>query len=140
MKIVISTDNLILDAKLEEEAKLKDLSIPAAALDILNLHFGISPLSLSTKEIEEKVFNEVAEYVKENVNKEFDLHMASETFRNIAFLQPNGKPSALRARLGRTFNSMVGTGRFSEVTKVINANGKVKCSVKNRAALYIVRK
>lgn len=68
---------------------------------------------------------------------EFDLNMASDTYRKIEKVNA-GKPSAVKAQLGKEFNSKVGKRQFASVEQIF-INRKPKLTVSNRAAMYLIR-
>ena len=79
------------------------------------------------------VFKEIEEYISTlNINDEFELYDASETFRNIPMTK-EGKPNVNRAKLGRLFGQSIGKKPFENVERVYIANGNVKKSRYNKA-------
>ena len=48
-----------------------------------------------------------------------------------------GKPSAIKAQIGKEFNRMVGEKPFEKVEQIFE-NGKPKLTISNRAAMYRV--
>ncbi len=123
--------------KLVSESELLGVGISVLVEDILNKHYGlVSPDKLSDIEIEQKVFNELKEFVKNaKVDEEFDLNKASETYKKISMVY-DGKPRILKARLGKKFAKNIGTLEFANVQQVRNPNGEPKRTVSNRAAIY----
>ncbi len=112
------------------------VSISVLVTDILNKHYGlIEGDKLTDIQIEQRVFAEIKQFVKDApVNNEFDLNQASDTYRKISMVYA-GKPHILKARLGRKFAGLVGTGDFVNVEQVM-IHGKPKKTVENRAAIY----
>lgn len=119
------------------ESKEQDVSISGLVNDILNKHYGlVPPDTLTDLEIEKKVLDEILVYIKdESHTEEFDLNMASATFSKIDMIYA-GKPRILKARLGKTFAKLIGTGNYKYVEQVMLANGNPKRTVGNRAAVY----
>ena len=70
-----------------------------------------------------------------NINDEFELYDASETFRNIPMTK-EGKPNVNRAKLGRLFGQSIGKKPFENVERVYIANGNVKKSRYNKATMF----
>ena len=82
------------------------------------------------------VFKEIEEYISTlNINDEFELYDASETFRNIPMTK-EGKPNVNRAKLGRLFGQSIGKKPFENVERVYIANGNVKKSRYNKATMF----
>ena len=121
-----------------EEADRRNISISQLSVDIIAEYFGLSnEIKKPLTEILPIILNEVAEYIIKNpVGTEFDLLKASETFRKIHMVA-DGKPSANRASVGRSFAFWVKMGRdpFNKVRPVYTHNGKQKKSP-NRAQVY----
>lgn len=128
-----------LENELLSHSKSLGVNISSLVVDILNKHYGlIPPNSLSDIEIEKKVFDELKEYVKKaSTNDEFDLNKASATYTKIDMVYA-GKPLILKAKLGRKFAKIVGSGDFTNVVPVY-VNGKIKRTVGNRAAIYKIK-
>ncbi len=126
-----------LEDKLNNESEKQGVSISVLVNDILNKHYGlVPPDTLTDLEIEKKVLDEILVYIKDDSHiEEFDLNMASATFRKIDMIYA-GKPRILKARLGKTFAKHIGTGNYKYVKQVMLANGKPKRTVGNRAAIY----
>ncbi|CAI3410142.1 hypothetical protein CIRMBP1320_01024 [Enterococcus cecorum] len=115
-------------------AQSKDLSLNALILEVLENKF-LEKENMPVSELTNIVFKEVTSYVEQNTDKEFDLFVASETFRNIP-MTADGKPSPLRAQIGRSFANSVRSGRFElPIQKVKLENGKNKLSL-NNALVY----
>ena len=72
-------------------AQSKDLSLNALILEVLENKF-LEKENMPVSELTNIVFKEVTSYVEQNTDKEFDLFVASETFRNIP-MTADGKPS-----------------------------------------------
>ncbi|MBD5548315.1 MAG: hypothetical protein HDQ97_13090 [Lachnospiraceae bacterium] len=123
--------------KLNNESNELGVSISVLVNDILNKHYGlVPPDALTDLEIEKKVLDEILAYIKDESHiEEFDLNMASATFSKIDMIYA-GKPRILKARLGKTFAKLIGTGNYKYVKQVMLANGKPKRTVGNRAAIY----
>ena len=123
--------------KLNNESNELGVSISVLVNDILNKHYVlVPPDALTDLEIEKKVLDEILAYIKDESHiEEFDLNMASATFSKIDMIYA-GKPRILKARLGKTFAKLIGTGNYKYVKQVMLANGKPKRTVGNRAAIY----
>ncbi len=133
----------ILEQKLQEEANKANVTISTLVVDLLNHHYGLVPAHSKTNvELRKIVFAEITEFIKTlPVGKEFDLNKASKTYENISMVYA-GKPSAIKAQIGREFYSKC-VAKIEPFDKVVQArlpNGKLKLTVKNRAALYIKTK
>ena len=128
-----------LEKCLDEESKKRGIYVSALVQEILNKHYGlIPPYAKTDAEIEEQVFIELRDYVKRAAvgdgDVEFDLNKASDTYRELE-MSYAGKPSILKANLGKKFAGMIGSGDFANVEQV-RINGKLKRTVANRAAIY----
>ncbi len=130
----------ILERKLQEEANKANVTISTLVVDLLNHHYGLVPAQSKTNvELRKIVFAEISEFIKTRpVGEEFDLNMASKTYEHISMVYA-GKPSAIKAQIGREFNSkcVAKIEPFGKVVQVRLPNGKPKLTVKNRAAIYI---
>lgn len=126
-----------LDICLESEAKKKGVSISALVTDILNTHYELIPsTSLSLTEITKKVYDEVEAYVSTHpVNVPFDLLSASETFAKIEMVS-KGKPSAIRARIGKSFSQQIGSYPFDNIEVARKPDNTPIKSPKNNALMY----
>jgi hypothetical protein len=125
-----------LEQKLEEEAQTLGISVSALVNEKLSSLYGIGsnkqlPISVLTN----KVLEEIKVYINTpGVPKEFDILTVSKTFKNIE-MSCNGKPSAVRAQIGRNFKNQIGHGDFSNVRRAYHDNKKPKLS-KNNAIVY----
>lgn len=132
--------NQILEQKLQEEANKANVTISTLVVDLLNHHYGLVPeYSKTNVELRKIVFAEITEFIKTwPAGEEFDLNMASGTYENISMVYA-GKPSAIKAQIGREFNGkcVAKIEPFDKVVQVRLSNGKPKLTVKNRAAIYI---
>lgn len=130
-----------LEKKLINEAEQLEVSVSILVNDLLNKHYGLIPAtSLSNLELRKKIFKEISDFVtKQKPGREFDLNVASETFKHIEMVYA-GKPSIIKAQIGKEFNNRyVGlVDPFINVKQVKLENGKPKRTVGNRAAIYIV--
>ena len=130
-----------LETKLKQESGRFGISISTLVVDALNDYYGLKlPNTKTEAELETEVLKEIEAFVKDpkNINKEFDLNMASPTYSQISMTH-NGRPKIIKARIGRTFAKKVGVVLpFLNVEQVFLDNGKLKRSTGNRAALYIV--
>ena len=132
-----------LEAKLNHEAKAKNVSVNTLVIDALNSYYGLlGPNTKSETELISAVFEEIAAYVNDpdNFGTEFDINSISDTYSKIDMTYA-GKPKAIKARIGKAFAKKVGkSGDFENVTPIYLPNGAVKKSRWNRAALYRVLK
>lgn len=126
-----------LENKLNSESNRLGVSVSALVNDILNKHYGlVPPDALTDVQIEQKVLDEIQNYIKDpSHTNEFDLNMASTTYSKIDMIYA-GKPRILKARLGKVFAKLIGTGGYLYVEQVMLGNGNPKRSVNNRAAIY----
>ena len=119
--------------RLTDEAEKKGVTVSQLVGDILERHFELAKPGRSITELTVDVLKEVEEYIqKDDVNR-FDLLAASETYRNIEMFS-GGRPSTVRASIGRSFAGRIGTGPFKNIRKCI-VNGKQKLSA-NNALVY----
>lgn len=120
---------------LETEAKKNGVSVSLFVTDLLTDYYGLSQKSTPTiTQLTSTVLKEVEEYIKKSKGViEFDLNIASDTYRNID-MTCGKKPSTVRASIGRSFTSKIGKAPFANVRKCI-VNGKQKLSV-NNALMY----
>lgn len=124
-----------LQAKIDADCAVLGVNDNVLVLDILKKHYGlVPPDTLSDVEIEQRFFKELVAYVKGNPTDEFDLNVASATYRNIDMVYA-GKPRILKATLGKKFAKRLGKDEFVNVEQVL-INGKPKRTVGNRAAIY----
>lgn len=122
---------------LNKDAETYGVSISALVSDILKQYYGlISNNSMSETELTAKIFNEIKAYVDNlESGKEFDLSRASETFANIE-MSYKGKPSIIRAKVGKNFARNIGANDFKEVYVQHRRDGKIKRN-SNNAAIYV---
>ena len=120
------------------EASNRNISVSLLSVDIMSEYFGLSTVvKKPLPEILPKIMDEVAEFINKNaVGEEFDLLRASATFREIHMVA-EGKPSANRASVGRSFAAKVkmGVSPFNRVEPMFTDAGNLKKSV-NRAQMY----
>ena len=137
MRIQFYTDD-DLSMKINEDVEKLGVNSNAIVIDILTRHYGLIPATkLSNVELRTKVFSEIEEFVKKKKDSEgFDINEASETYRKIEMVYA-GKPSAIKAQIGKEFNRMVGKKPFEKVEQIFE-NGKPKLTISNRAAMYRV--
>lgn len=129
-----------LNAKIEEEAKQLNVSVSKLVVDLLSAHYGlIGQQALTFTELCSLVFDEVEAYISNpNSDPEFDLLSASKTFEKIGMVCV-GRPSAMRAQVGKAFAQQIGTpGQFENVAIVRRANGKVKKNINNATVYRII--
>ncbi len=129
-----------LEKRLEADALDQGITTSAMVNDILNRHYGlIPPSSMSDIEVGKKVWEELRRYVRNAPQgKEFDLNEASPTYRKIEMVYA-GRPRILKAKLGKEFAAKIGEEEFRNVEQVRAANGLIKRTVCNRAALYRIK-
>lgn len=127
------------EEKLNSEASRQGVTVSVLLRDIINKYYGlVGPNTLTEAQIENRVFNEIADYIANNKDAEFDLNKASLTYEQIDMIYA-GKPKVVKARIGKKFAQEIGKpGRFEDVRQVFLPNGKLKRTVKNRAAVYCV--
>lgn len=124
---------------LNHDAMKLGVAVSTLVTDILKKHYGLVPITaLSESELNAKVFDEVKSYISVlKSGDEFDLCKASETFGNIEMAYA-GKPSVIRAKIGKCFAKTVGTpGDFANVSVKLRPDGKIKRN-QNNAAIYFV--
>lgn len=136
------------DAKLadmlSQDATHKGVSESTLITDILNEYYGLSvKSSISVTSLTKTVLDEVEAYVKNlSVGDKFDLNTASATYRDIEMAQFKGQtktPKTVRASIGRSFVSKIGTAPFANVQKstYIDKDGKTKQNLSvNNALIY----
>lgn len=137
-RIQFYPDESLIEALNEDATKL-GVAVSTLVTDILKRHYGLVPnTTLSETELNAKVFEEVKAYISAlKPGDEFDLHAASKTFANIQMVYA-GKPSMIRAKIGKSFAKAVGTpGDFVQVSVKLRPDGKIKRN-KNNAAIYVV--
>ena len=128
---------------LSQDAKNKGVSESTLITDILNEYYGLSvKASESLTSITTAVLQEIEQYVKTQPPGEFDLNMASATYRGIEMAEFKGQkktPKTVRASIGRSFASKIGNTPFSNVRKAVfrdkNGNLRQKLSI-NNAMMY----
>lgn len=128
-----------LEARLISEAELNGVSISQLVTDVLNEYYNLNKSGQKTvTQLTKDVLKEVAEYT-ENQPKgsKFDLLAASPLYQNIPVTY-SGKPSAVRASIGRSFAASIGKGDFVNVRKAVGKNGKQELSVNNALIYEIV--
>lgn len=135
-RIQFYPDNKLLQS-LNDDAVRLGVAVSTLVSDILKRHYGLVPESTrSESELTSIVFDEVRDYVGNHSRGDvFDLLNASPTYAQIEMTYA-GKPSAVRAKIGKAFARNVGSGNFPQVS-VNRVNGKIVNSV-NNAATYIV--
>ncbi len=127
-----------LKERMEVEAENRGVSLSQLSIDILTEYFGLA------KEIKKplpallpQIMDEVAAFINKNdIGTEFDLLKASDTFKAIHMVA-EGKPSANRASVGRSFAARVkmGVQPFNRVEPMYTDGGNLKKSA-NRAQMY----
>lgn len=123
--------------RLNEEATKSGASVSKFVTELLENYYGLSKNpELTITQLTTKVLNEIELFLKENEEKgrvEFDLNMASGTYRQID-MTCGKKPSMVRASIGRSFVSKIGKPPFANVRKCL-VNGTQKLSL-NNALVY----
>lgn len=125
-----------LEEKLRHDAEVSGASVSSVVNAILEEYFGLSEPTLpSLPQIIPVVFDEVEKYIQsEDAVFPFDLYCASKTFSRISMVY-SGKPSTIRARIGKAFAEQVGRpGRFCDISAVLR-EGRIVQS-ENHATLY----
>lgn len=122
---------------LNSDATRLEVAVSTLVTDVLKRHYGLVPESTrSGSELNSVVFDEVRDYIaKHNRGDVFDLLKASPTYAQIEMTYA-GKPSAVRAKIGKAFSNKVRSGNFARVS-ANDVNGKNVKSV-NSAATYIL--
>ncbi|MEA5003779.1 MAG: hypothetical protein VB081_09795 [Christensenella sp.] len=122
---------------LNSDAERFGVAISTLVTDILKRHYGLVPeLTQTHSDLNVIVFSEVIEYIsKLSQGEEFDLLSASPTYAKIDMTYA-GNPSAIRAKIGKTFAKSVGSKPFTKVAVNKDQNGKIIRS-KNNAATYV---
>lgn len=135
-RIQFYPDSALLHSLNNDAARL-GVAISTLVSDILKRHYGLVPVSTrSESELNAEVFDEVRNYIQTlNKGDVFDLLHASQTYAKIEMTY-SGKPSAVRAKIGKAFSKSVGAGDFPGVA-VNKINGKIIKSV-NNATTYIM--
>ena len=132
-----------LEEKLNQESTRLGIALSVLVVDALNDYYGLKlPNTKTEAELETQVLKEIEAFVNDsgNANTEFDLNMASTTYKQISMTTYTGKPKIVKARIGKAFARKVGVEPpFLKVKQALLNNGKPKRSVGNRAALYRVR-
>ncbi len=137
MKRIQFYPNQALEKVLDREAQALGVSTSALVVEILSNHYGLANKYPEAKIIK-KVLDEVEAYIANPAsNREFDLLHASKTFAEIE-MAIEGKPSIMRAKIGKAFGKQIGTGAFANVERAYRPNGKIKKSV-NNATIYRIK-
>lgn len=125
------------DGVLLNDAKKAGVNVSEIIIRILKKNYKTkNSETLDYIALKDIVFKEIEEYISTlNINDEFELYDASETFRNIPMTK-EGKPNVNRAKLGRLFGQSIGKKPFENVERVYIANGNVKKSRYNKATMF----
>ena len=126
-----------LEEVLLNDAKKAGVNVSEIIIRILRKNYKTKNCeTLDYIALKDIVFKEIEEYISTlNINDEFELYDASETFRNIPMTK-EGKPNVNRAKLGRLFGQSIGKKPFENVERVYIANGNVKKSRYNKATMF----
>ena len=118
-----------LEEVLLNDAKKAGVNVSEIIIRILKKNYKTkNSETLDYIALKDIVFKEIEEYISTlNINDEFELYDASETFRNIPMTK-EGKPNVNRAKLGRLFGQSIGKKPFENVERGYIANGNVKKS------------
>ena len=141
MKRIQFYPNEVLEKILNEEAQKIGVSISTLVVDLLNEHYGlVKKNTYSESQLTQIIFGELKDYVaKQNSDEEFDLLKASKTFATIEMTFA-GKPSTIRAKIGKKFAALVGIpGPFEDVSIAYKTNGKVKKNINNATIYQIIK-
>lgn len=127
--------------ELLKAAEESEISLNALVCDSLTELFCNVPLRecKSEKELTKEVFDEVEKFISDkDVDYEFDLMTASNTYADILNIYNANETSKARAKVGNNFAKKVGKeGRFKNVAVAINRNGNTKKN-QNNAIVYRV--
>jgi hypothetical protein len=124
----------VLSQEIKKDAARLGVTVSMLVSDILKRHYRLVPENaLSDSELTAKVFEDVKSFISDKNVTEFDLNKASKTFSTIDMVY-GGRPSTIRAKIGKEFAKKIGNGDFALVT-VKKRNGKIARSV-NNAAIY----
>lgn len=98
-----------LEEVLLNDAKKAGVNVSEIIIRILKKNYKTkNSETLDYIALKDIVFKEIEEYISTlNINDEFELYDASETFRNIPMTK-EGKPNVNRAKLGRLFGQSIG--------------------------------
>lgn len=129
---------------LSQDAIKKGVSESILITEILNEYYGLSvKTNISVTSLTATVLKEVEEYIKTlSTGDTFDLNSASVTYRGIEMAQFKGQtktPKTVRASIGRSFVSKIGTVPFANVRKsmYVDNKGKMKQRLSvNNALVY----
>lgn len=138
-RIQFYPDKDLLNA-LNKDATELGVAVSMLVTDILKRHYGLVPeTSLSETELNSKVFKEIKTYIdSKSPGEEFDLVRASKTFSEIEMTY-SGRPSTLRAKIGKNFAKAAGQHHEFLNVEVIRLNdGKIKRN-QNNAAVYQIK-
>lgn len=130
-----------LEKCLKDQATQMGIGVPVLVNYLLNKHYRLIPSGdVSSIELREKIYEDVKKYLRENKDNDkmiFSLADVSENYRNIDMTTYAGKPSALRASIGKEFNNKY-VGKIAPFTNIeqVMKNGKPVRSTSNRAAMY----
>lgn len=126
-----------LEGVLLNDAKKAGVNVSEIIIRILKKNYKTkNSETLDYIALKDIVFKEIEKYILTlNINDEFELYDASETFRNIPMTK-EGKPNVNRAKLGRLFGQSIGKKPFENVERVYIANGNVKKSRYNKATMF----
>lgn len=136
-RIQFYPDNALLQSLNSDATKL-GVAVSTLVKDILLRHYGLVPNSSDSElQLTANVLDEVKEFIatRKPDDEPFDLLSASVTFAQIEMTYA-GKPSVIRAKIGKTFAKNIGSGDFTQVAVNI-VNGKVVKST-NNATTYII--
>ena len=131
-----------LEQRLKSEASNLGVSVSTLVVDLLNEKFSLGNKNKYTEsQLTKMVFDEIKSFVSDpkNNGKEFDLLTASNTFKTIE-MTFDGKPSTLRAKIGKEFSKQIDLGQsFPKVKRSYkSSNGKLKKSENNATVYKIV--
>lgn len=128
-----------LEARLISEAELNGVSISQLVIDVLNEYYNLNKSGQKTvTQLTKEILEEVALYTKDKPSgSKFDLLTASTLYRDIPVTY-SGKPSTVRASIGRSFAASIGKGRFVNVKKAVGWNGRQELSVNNALVYEII--
>lgn len=138
-RINLSIDNDLF-AKIENEAKVKSTTVNLLIIDLLeNLYADNAGFNYSDS-LKTLVKEAEAYAVKHKNDTEFSL-VKLDSFADICVAQAGDaklRPSMVRARLGKMFNSLVRDGNVSGISRAKDSDGNNKFV--SKTAIYVVDK
>jgi len=138
MRIQFSIDNQDIIERLNEKSAITNVDPALICKDIVYSSFGYGNAIASIQQLEEQVYEDVRNFMKDNKGAEFTLVDVSPIFKDVP-MSIGSKPSAIKAIIGKHFNAKVGQpGDFCDIEKVCTPAGKPKLSRATKAQVYRV--